>query len=265
MKAAAKGYVVISLAVVMSLLALILFTSIQNQVRLFSVSLIKAKVVSEAQFGVEAIAEEIYKAYVNASVKPHGVQPDVAPFPLIPLATYKRPQDPTDPVEFHPVKSTGRTTDVFLFYQGNEICFKRPINSNFSDMTPPICVRLPTDFLAQNKDLDLTWKEYSAFFLYYIQQAVSLPAAVAQTNLSDPGTAALTALSFDLEFQANEVNFVRDYVSLRCDGSNPNVDCFRFRLCLRIIRSTCDEGNGNERFAIQTIVVNRPPQTTLGQ
>lgn len=265
-----SGLAAISMALIASVLALILVTSIHNQVQSFTISLIRARALAEAQFAVELLSDKIREAYIGASVKPHGVPappPTIPPsIPPIPNATYKRPTGPTDP-NFHLVRPLGAAADIYMYYVGDRICFKRPVNASFGDTAAQICVEIPADFLAVRRDDELTLKDYFVFFTHKLNELFVIPTAIAQNNLSDPGTAGLSsaAVRYNIARNFSDTNFRRDYVDYRCDSTTDRYDCFRFRFCLRRNRADCEAGSGNERFVVQTIVLTKPPSTMMGE
>lgn len=266
-----RGFAVVTMAFMAGLMALILVGSVQKQVQVFTQSLVRARLLTEAQFAVDALSVRIREAYFFASRKPHGVDyPTVPPYPK---ATYRKPANPLSPNEFHLVPSTGFATDVYIYNDGNQFCFDRPKNLTFGLLTDPICVNIPGDFLAQIESEQLSLKDYFVFFMHVINDLSSTPKAIAQINPSDPGTAGLNAASYLLAPNLGDPEFFADYVMQKCGPSvpatvpaiNDAVDCLRFRFCLRRDQADCAAGVGNERYVIQTIVVNKTPRTVMGE
>ncbi len=101
--------------------------------------------------------------------------------------------------------------------------------------------------------------------MHKFNELTDLQSAVAQTNPSDPGTAGLSAVSYNLSSSFADPSFFADYVSQRCNGVSADVDCFRFRFCVRRDAADCAAGVGNERYVIQTILINRTPRTVMGE
>lgn len=248
-----KGYAAFAVTFMIAVVALMLANSLQHQVQLFTKGLVRARTLSEAQFAIEAFAVKVRDAYMQARTVPEA---------LVPTATYKKD---TDATRFRPVKSTGSTTDIKIYSTGDKFCFERPLNKSY--LIDPICITIPEDFLARRQNDDLGWKDYYVFFMHQLKQNFVIPEAVADSYpAEDPGTTGLAAVSFNLNRDFTNEDFNYDYIDQRCGGASPNpeVDCFRFRFCLARFKSDCDAGTGNERYVVQTVVLRKTPETSMG-
>ncbi len=247
-----NGYAAFAITFVIAAVALTLASSLQNQVQLFTKGLVRARTLSEAQFAIEAFAVKIRDAYIQARPVPEAV---------VPTATYK--QD-ANAARFRAVRSTGNTTEIKIYNVDDKFCFERPLNKSY--LTADICIAIPEDFLARRKDEESSLKMYATFFMHQVQELITVPSAVANFGPSDPGFANLSAVNITVNRNFMDGNFNYDYIEQRCGGGSPNpdVDCFRFRFCLARFKSDCASGAGNEKFVVQTIVLRKTPETSMG-
>lgn len=240
-----KGYASIAVAVLISVLALVLYNSVQNSTRTFLAETFRYRARLDAEAAIDVFAGELYRAFIMGGSMAEGVN---------------NPRYRTTDLIVH--------NGVSLYSPApSRICFQRSIVAGKVD---PICVQLPQDLFVKSLNreegielvyegipkVDIPFSELARGIAAQTARDLSIPAAEAQVQDPwDPGLNAFSALNvpvarnFDLSFQ-------RDYSRKNC--TDPAHLCLKIRFCVRL-QGQCSP----EELIRQTYVFERPPATQL--
>jgi hypothetical protein len=249
-----KGFATFAVAILISIVGMILYSSIQNSTASFLSEVFKLRAKIDAEIAIETFAPQLYRAYVYAQDLPET------------LNGYKYPD-----VNVGEIKAVPSIGGISLYFP-EEICYNRYI----STLKDPICIKIPDNFFVKVKnkeeitivmeptkdmveDARLNLEAGKAVALRMLKKIFIEEAEAQVSDPWDPGLGAFSTLpnftasgNFDAEFQ-------RDYSSFAC-ANTTKVDCLKIKFCVRY-KQKCTK---DEEFVKQTFVFEKPPKTQLG-
>jgi hypothetical protein len=244
-----KGYASIAVAILISILGLVLYNSVQNSTRTFLAETFRYRARLDAESAIDVFAGELYKAFILGHPVAEGLNG----------LRYR---------------SSGiiNHNGLSLFSPApNRICFQRSIGGSSVD---PICIQLPNDLLVKNlnsetgiemafnedRKIELPLSDLATALVAQAAQALMIPEAVAQVRDPwDPGLAAFAGINIPVTRNFDPA-FRNTYSEKNCTDASHQ--CLKIQFCVRL-RGDCRADATTNEFIKQTYVFEKPPTTQL--